>query len=119
MPQELKDLVDKANKLGLNATTNPFGSQQQTSSGDTAQNSTASGSGFSSSFFGQTPLMRDDMMCKRCLKQPENTIFLPCYHVYGCKDCAQLCKECPICGSQVNRRERCYTAKNHEFPFFM
>lgn len=36
-------------------------------------------------------------LCKICLKNPLNSTFIPCGHIYSCMECGKKLKACPCC----------------------
>ncbi|VVC27495.1 Zinc finger, RING-type, partial [Cinara cedri] len=37
------------------------------------------------------------LLCKLCGKKERNISFLPCFHIYGCSNCANFFSNCPVC----------------------
>ncbi|XP_041352542.1 uncharacterized protein LOC121371006 isoform X2 [Gigantopelta aegis] len=54
--------------------------------------------------------LRDEMMCKICLENPINIVFLPCGHYCTCAMCAPALASCPICRSVIRGSVRASTA---------
>ncbi|KAK0064354.1 RING finger protein B [Biomphalaria pfeifferi] len=41
------------------------------------------------------------MKCKQCKEKPLQELFLPCKHVFACRECAAKIDQCPSCGKKV------------------
>ena len=49
--------------------------------------------------------------CSVCLSSKKNTVFLPCFHLATCSDCASRCRDrCPICRAERTGSMRVYIA---------
>ena len=46
--------------------------------------------------------------CKLCTERGANIIFLPCGHLYVCKQCATNLNKCPICRVEINQILKVY-----------
>ncbi|XP_052861636.1 death-associated inhibitor of apoptosis 1-like [Anopheles cruzii] len=53
---------------------------------------------------------KDEKLCKICLLNEYNTVFLPCGHVVACGKCAQAVTECPLCRDRYIDIRRVYLA---------
>lgn len=50
-----------------------------------------------------------DYVCAICLTNPKDTIFLPCFHLCACEQCAvNIEKLCPVCNKAFKSKERVY-----------
>uniref|UniRef100_A0A2C9KWB6 RING-type domain-containing protein n=1 Tax=Biomphalaria glabrata TaxID=6526 RepID=A0A2C9KWB6_BIOGL len=41
------------------------------------------------------------MKCKQCKERPLQQLFLPCKHVFACRECAAKIDQCPSCGKKI------------------
>ena len=55
--------------------------------------------------------LQDARICQICMDMEVATAFCPCGHVVCCVDCSVMCKECPLCRSQITYAQRVF------FPF--
>lgn len=46
-------------------------------------------------------LSPDDHLCKVCLDEPSDHVFLPCSHQVCCGGCARALRHCPICRAHI------------------
>ena len=47
-------------------------------------------------------------MCQVCMDEEVSTAFCPCGHVVCCTECAAVCRECPLCRTQVTYAQRVF-----------
>lgn len=45
--------------------------------------------------------MKDERMCKVCMDNEVNIVFLKCGHLVCCSDCAPALRHCPICRETI------------------
>ena len=50
----------------------------------------------------------EENLCKICLDNPVNCVFLECGHMMTCIDCSKSIKECPICRQHISRTVRVF-----------
>lgn len=53
----------------------------------------------------------DSMLCKICLKEEVETVFITCGHVVACIQCAVILDQCAICRQPSNMVFRVYISK--------
>jgi hypothetical protein len=51
---------------------------------------------------------QDKNLCRICYDQPINCAFYDCGHTAVCRQCAENCKECPMCRRQIMARLQLY-----------
>lgn len=52
--------------------------------------------------------LQDARICQICMDNEVATAFCPCGHVVCCADCSAMCKECPLCRSQITYAQRVF-----------
>ncbi|XP_068710740.1 E3 ubiquitin-protein ligase MYLIP-like [Montipora capricornis] len=52
--------------------------------------------------------LQDARVCQICMDNEVATAFCPCGHVVCCADCSTMCKECPLCRSQITYAQRVF-----------
>ena len=52
--------------------------------------------------------MKNAKLCKICLDNPIDTIFLPCSHLVTCTKCQMCINECPICRAKIKATAKVY-----------
>ncbi|XP_032240060.2 E3 ubiquitin-protein ligase MYLIP [Nematostella vectensis] len=52
--------------------------------------------------------LQDARICQICMDVEVATAFCPCGHVVCCVECSALCKECPLCRSQITYAQRVF-----------
>lgn len=52
--------------------------------------------------------MQDARICQICMDAEVATAFCPCGHVVCCVECSAMCKECPLCRSQITYSQRVF-----------
>ena len=52
--------------------------------------------------------LQDARICQICMDSEVATAFCPCGHVVCCVDCSAMCKECPLCRSQITYAQRVF-----------
>ena len=55
-------------------------------------------------------LMRHKKMCRVCMDQECDLIFLPCSHLSVCRSCGKVLKTCPICRKKIWTTVNVFTA---------
>jgi hypothetical protein len=56
----------------------------------------------------EEPKMETRLLCKICLKNEMNTMFVPCFHIVACTGCALLVTNCPICRASCTSVTKVY-----------
>jgi len=54
----------------------------------------------------------ENKVCQVCMDSEVSTAFCPCGHVVCCLDCASLCRECPLCRTQITYAQRVFFSNN-------
>lgn len=54
----------------------------------------------------------DDKICQVCMDAEVSVAFCPCGHVVCCSECANLCRECPLCRTQITYAQRVFFCSN-------
>lgn len=54
----------------------------------------------------------DNKICQVCMDSEVSTAFCPCGHVVCCVDCATMCRECPLCRTQITYAQRVFFSCN-------
>ncbi|XP_077999843.1 E3 ubiquitin-protein ligase MYLIP-like [Glandiceps talaboti] len=52
--------------------------------------------------------MKEARLCQVCLDTQISTAFCPCGHMMCCETCAQECKKCPLCRSEITYIQRVF-----------
>lgn len=52
--------------------------------------------------------LEDSRICQVCMDEEVSTAFCPCGHVVCCAECSAMCRECPICRSQITYAQRVF-----------
>ena len=52
--------------------------------------------------------LEDSRVCQVCMDEEVATAFCPCGHVVCCTECSVMCRECPICRSQITYAQRVF-----------
>lgn len=54
--------------------------------------------------------LKEAKLCKICMDQDLNIVFLPCGHLISCSKCAANLKECPLCRQMIKGTVRTFLA---------
>lgn len=52
--------------------------------------------------------LEDSRICQVCMDEDVATAFCPCGHVVCCVECSVMCRECPLCRSQIIYAQRVF-----------
>ena len=52
--------------------------------------------------------LKDSQLCKICMDEEMQVLFVPCNHMVACEDCAIIVKQCPICRVDITNTIRVY-----------
>ncbi len=52
--------------------------------------------------------MREERMCKICMDNDVNIVFLPCGHLVSCQECAPNIKKCAVCRTLIRGTVKTY-----------
>ncbi|XP_071425495.1 E3 ubiquitin-protein ligase XIAP isoform X3 [Pithys albifrons albifrons] len=52
--------------------------------------------------------LQEEKLCKICMAKDVSVVFIPCGHLVACKDCAQVLSECPLCRSDIMKRQEIF-----------
>ena len=45
--------------------------------------------------------LKNDRLCKICLKNDANIVIIPCGHIITCNNCIMSLTKCPICRHEI------------------
>ena len=63
-----------------------------------------------SSLVEENRSLREQMLCKICMDNDANIVFLPCGHLVACAECAPHLRKCAICRKLVKGTVRAFMA---------
>lgn len=63
--------------------------------------------------------LQDARICQICMDNEVATAFCPCGHVVCCVECSAMCKECPLCRSQITYAQRVFFPCEWNMEHFM
>ncbi|KAH9504932.1 hypothetical protein Btru_061091 [Bulinus truncatus] len=49
----------------------------------------------------ENEMLKSNLLCKVCHKEPVRDLFLPCGELYACSDCSKMLTHCPSCKHQI------------------
>ncbi|NWR27423.1 XIAP ligase, partial [Tachuris rubrigastra] len=49
--------------------------------------------------------LQEEKLCKICMAKDVSVVFIPCGHLVACKECAQVLSECPLCRTDIMRKQ--------------
>ncbi|NWV06752.1 XIAP ligase, partial [Ptilonorhynchus violaceus] len=49
--------------------------------------------------------LQEEKLCKICMAKDVSVVFIPCGHLVACKECAQVLNECPLCRTDIMKRQ--------------
>ncbi|XP_037979006.1 E3 ubiquitin-protein ligase XIAP isoform X4 [Motacilla alba alba] len=52
--------------------------------------------------------LQEEKLCKICMAKDVSVVFIPCGHLVACKECAQLLNECPLCRTDIMKRQEIF-----------
>ncbi|XP_074640776.1 baculoviral IAP repeat-containing protein 3-like [Tubulanus polymorphus] len=52
--------------------------------------------------------LKEELMCKICMDNKADIVFLPCGHLVSCRGCAPAMKKCPICRANIRGTVRTF-----------
>ncbi|XP_046370864.2 baculoviral IAP repeat-containing protein 3-like [Haliotis rufescens] len=58
----------------------------------------------------ETQQLKESNLCKICLEDPANIVFLPCGHLVACAMCAPALERCPVCRTHIRGSVRVHLA---------
>ncbi|XP_046571619.1 uncharacterized protein LOC124279783 [Haliotis rubra] len=58
----------------------------------------------------ETQQLKESNVCKICLEDPANIVFLPCGHLVACAVCAPALERCPVCRKHIRGSVRVHLA---------
>ncbi|XP_048239818.1 uncharacterized protein LOC125373050 [Haliotis rufescens] len=58
----------------------------------------------------ETQQLKESSVCKVCLEDPANIVFLPCGHLVACAECTPALDRCPVCRTHIRGTVRVHLA---------
>ena len=52
--------------------------------------------------------LKENLLCKICLDQKADILFLPCGHLTSCPQCSMSLLSCPLCRKKINGKLKVY-----------
>lgn len=52
--------------------------------------------------------LQEENQCKICMDCERDTLFEPCGHLFTCRSCASMLRDCPICRQHIRKFHRVY-----------
>ncbi|NWU76101.1 XIAP ligase, partial [Onychorhynchus coronatus] len=52
--------------------------------------------------------LQEEKLCKICMAKDVSVVFIPCGHLVACKECAQVLSECPLCRTDIMRKQEIF-----------
>ncbi|NXG13353.1 XIAP ligase, partial [Grallaria varia] len=52
--------------------------------------------------------LQEEKLCKICLAKDVSVVFIPCGHLVACKECAQVLSECPLCRTDIMKKQEIF-----------
>ncbi|NXS64417.1 XIAP ligase, partial [Brachypteracias leptosomus] len=52
--------------------------------------------------------LQEEKLCKICMAKDISVVFIPCGHLVVCKDCAEAFHECPLCRTNIMKRQEVF-----------
>ncbi|NXK90332.1 XIAP ligase, partial [Formicarius rufipectus] len=52
--------------------------------------------------------LQEEKLCKICMAKDVSVVFIPCGHLVACKECAQVLSECPLCRTDIMKRQEIF-----------
>ncbi|NXX84361.1 XIAP ligase, partial [Urocolius indicus] len=52
--------------------------------------------------------LQEEKLCKICMAKDVSVVLIPCGHLIACKECAQALHECPLCRTNIMKRQEIF-----------
>ncbi|XP_074963276.1 E3 ubiquitin-protein ligase XIAP isoform X1 [Phalacrocorax aristotelis] len=52
--------------------------------------------------------LQEEKLCKICMAKDISVVLLPCGHLVACKECAEALDECPLCRTNIMKRQEIF-----------
>ncbi|KAM9274031.1 E3 ubiquitin-protein ligase XIAP isoform 1-T5 [Morus bassanus] len=52
--------------------------------------------------------LQEEKLCKICMAKDISVVLLPCGHLVACKECAEALNECPLCRTNIMKRQEIF-----------
>ncbi|NXS09261.1 XIAP ligase, partial [Neodrepanis coruscans] len=52
--------------------------------------------------------LQEEKLCKICMAKDVSVVFIPCGHLVACKECAQVLNECPLCRTDIMKKQEIF-----------
>lgn len=54
--------------------------------------------------------LQEERLCKICMDKTISVVLIPCGHLVACEDCARAVDRCPLCCTEIAKRQKIYTS---------
>ncbi|KAJ7310497.1 hypothetical protein JRQ81_007419 [Phrynocephalus forsythii] len=54
--------------------------------------------------------LQEEKLCKICMDKTISVVLIPCGHLVACGDCAKAIARCPLCCTEISKRQKIYTS---------
>lgn len=52
--------------------------------------------------------LQEEKLCKICMAKNISVVLIPCGHLVACKACAEAVNECPLCRTNIMKRQEIF-----------
>ncbi|KAF1616522.1 E3 ubiquitin-protein ligase XIAP, partial [Eudyptes chrysocome] len=52
--------------------------------------------------------LQEEKLCKICMAKDISVVLIPCGHLVACKECAEALNECPLCRTNIMKRQEIF-----------
>ncbi|KAF1556213.1 E3 ubiquitin-protein ligase XIAP, partial [Eudyptes schlegeli] len=52
--------------------------------------------------------LQEEKLCKICMARDISVVLIPCGHLVACKECAEALNECPLCRTNIMKRQEIF-----------
>ncbi|KAM6056718.1 E3 ubiquitin-protein ligase XIAP isoform 1-T1 [Theristicus caerulescens] len=52
--------------------------------------------------------LQEEKLCKICMAKDISVVLIPCGHLVACKECAEALNECPLCRTNIMKRQEVF-----------
>ena len=102
-PVEKETISAASSNIDLNETDDKYESNEEAERNSNEMESM-------SSLKEENKRLREMTICKICMDNTVDVVFLPCGHIASCHQCAPALKKCPICRGKVKGVVKAYLA---------